>query len=106
VLDEESPLEKLKTFVAQSAAALVGIVLMAIGVSGRLGLPLYPVEDISFLMQPMPLGDAVNGYYWLLLALVGFWLILFVYPRLASAVAIALIAFKWAALQGYFVTFS
>jgi len=103
--DEESIIEKIKTLMAQTAATLAGAVLLAIGLSGRMGLPLYPVDNISFLMQPMPLSAAINHIYWTTLAIVGIWLILYVFVRLAAAVALALIGIKWAVLQGYFVVF-
>lgn len=103
VSDEESLFDKLADYIAQTAATLVGIVLVAIGISGRLELPLYPIDRISFLAQPMPVADAINHYYWTVLALVGLWLILFILPRLAAGVAIGLIAVKWVVLQGYFV---
>ncbi|WP_333715252.1 hypothetical protein [Yoonia sp.] len=69
--DEESILEKIKALTAQTAAMLAGAVLFAIGLSGRLGFPLYPVQNLSFLMQPMPVSTPVNNIYWTALVVVG-----------------------------------
>lgn len=103
-MTEEIPLfEKFRLYFVQSAAALAGIVLFAIGLSGRMEAPLYPVAELSFLAQPMPVSDAVNHYYWTLLLLVGVWLMLCMAVRWAAVVALGLIGFKWAVLQGYFV---
>jgi hypothetical protein len=105
VSQEESLFEKIKVLFAQSAATLCGVVLFAIGFCGRMGIPLYPVQNISFLTQPMPLSATINNAYWTALAIVGIWLTLYFFVRLAAALALALIGFKWAVLQGYFVVF-
>lgn len=99
--DEEPLIERIRLTLVQSAAIIVGGVLFAIGLSGYLGVPLYPVEAISFLAVPLPLSDAANAVYWILLAIVGFWLMLGALVRLAAVCALSLIGFKWAALEGF-----
>lgn len=77
----------------------VGCLLTAIGLSGYFGVFLHPIAEISFLIEPMGLGPNHDRLYWNILMIVGMWLILCFWVRLAAIVAIGLIAFKSAVLQ-------
>lgn len=90
----------LKFYVAQGASTFVGCVLFAIGLAGMAAVPLYPIDSISFLVQPTGLGPAFDQYYWIASMVVGLWLVLFVFARLAALAGIILIVGKWAILKG------
>jgi hypothetical protein len=79
----------------------VGCVLLTIGLSGLFGVFLQPIAEISFLLEPMGFGPYYDRLYWNGLTVVGFWLVLFFYARLAALTAICLIGFKWAVLSDF-----
>ena len=90
---------ELSSQVSKGISLFVGFLLLAIGVSGSLGVFLQPIAEISFLIEPMGFGPYYDQLYWKMLTVVGIWLILFFWARLAAISAIWLIAFKWAVLQ-------
>ncbi len=90
-----SHLNQVRFLVSQAIATLVGCVLLAIGVSGALGTELEPIASISFLVEHTKLGPQFNHYYWVSLAIVGGWLVVFVFVRLAASIAIFMIISKW-----------
>jgi hypothetical protein len=92
---------KLKIYISQIAATLVGCVLLAIGASGAIGADLYPIDSISFLVRPTALGAYFDHRYWVALSAVGLWLVLFVFPRAAAISALILILVKWPILAGF-----
>lgn len=87
--------------VSQGISIFVGCVLLTIGLSGIFGVFLQPIAEISFLIEPMGLGPDHDRIYWNALTIVGFWLVLFFYARLAALTAIILIGFKWLVLKGF-----
>jgi hypothetical protein len=89
-------LEFLKSYVIQGISTFVGCVLLAIGLSGILGLPLYPISAISYLAEPSGVSDSFDRQYCFALAFVGFWLVLFFFVRFAALAGIVLIVGKWA----------
>lgn len=93
-------LTQLRYYISQSAATLVGCVLFAIGLTGTMGMDLYPIASISFLTQHTALGAEFDQLYWTGLALVGILLILFIGVRLVAIAALLLVAAKWAILHG------
>lgn len=80
----------------------VGCLLLAIGLSGYFGVFSQPIAEISFLIEPMGFGLYYDQLYWLTLAFVGAWLIIFLWVRPAAISAICPIGFKWAILEGLF----
>lgn len=79
----------------------VGSVLLTIGLSGLFGVFLQPIAEISFLLEPMGFSPYYDRLYWYALTVVGSWLVLFFYARLAALTAICLIGFKWVVLNGF-----
>lgn len=93
--------EKFRYQVSQGIAMFVGCVLLTIGLSGLFGVFLQPIAEISFLLEPMGFSPYYEQLYLYALTVVGSWLVLFFYARLAALTAICLIGFKWAAINGF-----
>jgi len=93
------PFEIFKDYVIQGLSTFVGCVLLAIGLAGILGMPLYPISAISYLMEPSGISASFDLQYWIALAFVGFWLVLFYFVRFAALAGIVLILGKWAILN-------
>ena len=92
---------QIRHYISQTFASLVGCVLFIIGIIGIMGGNLYPVQSISFLARGTEQGAKFDQLYWAALILVGIWLILFVYARLAAGTAIILILTKGAILHDW-----
>ena len=95
--------KELQYQISQVIATLVGLVLVTIGLSGALDVALYPIQEISFLLEPMTQSPFYDRLYWITLATVGLWLVVLIWARPAALAAIILIAFKWAVLEGFLV---
>ena len=77
----------------------VGCLLLAVGLSCSFQVFLQPIAEISFLIEPMGFDPYYDKVYCNSLAVIGIWLVLFFWVRLAAIAAIGLIAFKWGILQ-------
>lgn len=86
---------------SQTASFFVGCVLFVIGLTSSMGLVPQPISELSFLTLPTDMAPKYDQFYWNTLTLVGVWLVLFVYVRLAAIAAIALISVKIALLNGW-----
>lgn len=86
--------------ISKTISILVGLVLFVVGLSAATGLVLQPISQISFLVTPMDVPAFYNQLYWQALSLVGIWLTMFYFARIAAAIAIALISGKWLILNG------
>ncbi|MDP5362802.1 MAG: hypothetical protein NWP79_11770 [Paracoccaceae bacterium] len=53
------------------------------------------------MILPTELGAGFDRFYWVVLCLVGVWLVAFICPRLAAIVALLLVTLKLAILQGW-----
>ncbi|MGJ8686830.1 MAG: hypothetical protein ACSHWQ_05075 [Spongiibacteraceae bacterium] len=89
--------------ISKTISTVVGLVLFLIGLSGVTSLFLQPIEQISFLLTPLEVPAFYNQLYWQALILVGIWLTIFYFARIAATIAIALISGKWLMLNGLIV---
>lgn len=77
-----------------AASAISGLVLLGIGFIGLTGMPAQPVEQLTILLEPTGHGSAVDTIYMAAITIVGGWLVLFVWARLAAAAAMLLVLSK------------
>lgn len=87
--------EKLLDICSEGAAALVGCVFIAIGLSSMTDNSIHPIDSISFLTHATPLGSVFDWYFWAALTINGVWLVLCYAVRLAAICALGLILLKW-----------
>ena len=96
-----SPLQNIFFRLSQTASIFVGCVLFIIGLTSSMGVVLQPISELSFLTTPTDMAPKYDQLYWNTLTLVGIWLVIFVYVRLAAIAAIALISVKFSFLNGW-----
>jgi|GEM_PF-3261731 len=88
-------------YVSYIACTLAGLILCAISFVGLYNIPAQPIETLTILLEPMGYGANLdNGYLWVLM-LLGVWLLLFFWVRVASGIALGLVLLKIIVLNGW-----
>ena len=83
------------------ACSFAGLVLFAISLIGIYDLPSRPAEALTVLLEPTGFGSFFDMVYLWSLMFLGIWLVLFVFVRIASGLALVLVLFKILVTNGW-----
>ncbi|MFU8824251.1 hypothetical protein [Yoonia sp.] len=81
-------------YCAHISASLAGLILFTLGVLGLSGMPFAVSPAVTVLLQPLGWESFYDTAYYIAFVLLGFWLVLCVYVRIAGLLALALVFFK------------
>lgn len=79
---------------AYICASVAGLLLFCIGLIGISGATFALSPAVTVLLQPLGYGDRYDLFYYIAMIVLGVWLVLYLYARLAAILALALILAK------------
>lgn len=88
-------------FLLYVAGTLAGLILFGIGFIGLSGMPVKPVSHLTILLEPTGLSEVVDTLYLQAFVVLGVWLLLSYWVRLAAFCAIIVILSKILLLHGW-----